>query len=203
MFIGCTQKLSREIKSCLTTYDYSQAEGILGWHGNLYRFYRRKSVLLINNATRFAVLIPGLVKNDFSNFDNIFRTRLKQELLWAHVSNTKVAEVLLSLGPIQWGKSHSRSVLGTMKDMAHCIEVQLKRLGRLPDCDEELLWISKSVNDMPCNFKDHPGYFYPKREIHRLLASSTTIPQGLMHSPNKDKEDRPGKNPRPTTTSEP
>ncbi|WP_407635866.1 DUF6933 domain-containing protein [Pseudodesulfovibrio piezophilus] len=35
-----------------------------GWHGNIFRFFRRKSVLLVNDETRFAVFMPGLVKKN-------------------------------------------------------------------------------------------------------------------------------------------
>lgn len=58
-----------------------------------------------------------------------------------------------------------------MNDMAFCMEVQLQRLGRLPGNDDELGWVSKSINEMPCNSKDRRSHFIPADEMKKLIAS--------------------------------
>lgn len=170
VFIGCTQKLAKEFKERLSLDGGHTHTGIHGWHANLYCFYRRRSVLAVNDETRFAVFLPCLRKAEFQYFENLFRERLKQELTRFGVAKGDVAKALLALGPISFGKTHSRSVLGTMNDMAFCMEVQMERLGRLPENDDELGWVSKSINEMPCNSKDRQGYFSPADEMKKLIA---------------------------------
>lgn len=171
VYVGCTQKLAQEFKDRQLTDEAIILAGIHGWHANLYRFYHRKSVLAVNDKTRFAVFLPGLRKPEFQVFENLFRERLKQELTRFGVEKGDVAKTLLALGPISLGKTHSRSVLGTMTDMAFCMEVQMKRLGRLPEYDDELGWVSKSINEMPCNSKDRRGYFIPADEMKKLISN--------------------------------
>lgn len=170
MYVGCTQKLAKELKGRQLTDEATIQAGIYGWHANLYSFYRRKSVLAVNDETRFAVFLPGLRKPEFQDFENLFRTNLKRELLRFGVVKGDVAKALLALGPMSLGKTHSRSVLGTMNDMAFCMEVQMNRLGDLPGNDNELGWLGKSINEMPCNSKDRRGYFIPADEMKKLIA---------------------------------
>lgn len=60
-YICCTQKLAKELTSEPLT-SAPNVRGFIGWHGNLIRLFRRKSVLLVNDETRFTLFIPGLVK---------------------------------------------------------------------------------------------------------------------------------------------
>jgi hypothetical protein len=46
----------------------------------------------------------------------------------------------------------------------------MSRLGGLPGNDDELGWLSKSINEMPCNSKDRRGYFIPADEMKKLIA---------------------------------
>lgn len=170
IYIGCTQKLATEFKGYKELAEGIAQDGIHGWHANLYRFYRRKSVLAVNDETRFAVFLPGLRKPEFQDFENLFRASLKRELLRLGAAKGDAAKALLTLGPMSLGKTHSRSVLGTMNDMAFCMEVQMSRLGGLPGNDDELGWLSKSINEMPCNSKDRRGYFIPADEMKKLLS---------------------------------
>lgn len=169
-YIGCTQKLAKEFNDRQPTDEAIIQTGIHAWHANLYSFHRRKSVLVVNDETRFAVFLPGLRKPEFQGFENHFRASLKQEMLRFGVKKGDAAKVLLGLGPILFGKTHSRSVLGTMNDMAFCLEVQLQRLGRLPKNDDELDWVSKSMNETPCTSKGRRGYFIPADEMKKLVS---------------------------------
>lgn len=125
-------------------------------------------MLLVNDETRFALFFPGLRKPEFQGFENFFLVSLKRELLRFGVVKGDVAKSLLALGPMTFCKTHSRSALGTMNDMAFCMEVQMKRLGRLPENEDELGWVGKSINEMPCNSKDRRGDFIPAYEMKKL-----------------------------------
>ena len=101
--------------------------------------------------------------------ESVFRARFKQELSRFGVTKGETAKTILSLGPMSFGKTHNRSVLGTLNEMAFYMEVQLERLGRLPANDDELGWISRSINEMPCQSKNCGRYFTPTDEMRRLI----------------------------------
>lgn len=169
VYIGCTQKLAQEFKGRLAAEAHVQS-GIHGWHAGLYRFSRRKCVLAVNDAARFAVFLPGLRKPDFQNFATLFRNRLKQELILFQIPVADAARAVLGLGPLTLGKTHSRSVLGSMNDMAICLDVQIMRLGGLPETGGELDWISRSVNETPRTIKGRSDFFIPAEEMKRLIS---------------------------------
>jgi len=74
-----------------------------------------------------------LVKKDFTNFDKVFMDHFEAALGWVGANAGQMAQAELLLGPVSYGKTHSRSVLGTMNDMKFNMEYMLKnRLGYLP-----------------------------------------------------------------------
>ena len=168
-YIGCTQKLLAEIKPAQILEPTSQ-RGLQGWHGNIFRFFRRKSVLLVNDETRFAVFMPGLVKKDFMNFDTVFIEHFEIALLGVGATSAQIAQAKLLLGPFSYGMTHSRSVLGTMNDMKFNMEYMLKnRLGHLPRTSVEIQWITGLLNETPYSGKDIDGCVFAERDMLRLI----------------------------------
>ena len=179
IYIGCTQKLAKEFKDRPVARDATVCSGIHGWHANIYSFFRHKSVVAVNDETRLCIFLPGLRKPEFKDFENLFRTRLKEELLRFGISKGEAAELLLSLGPMTIGRTHNRSVLGTMNDMAFSLKIQLERLGRLPEDDEERGGLSQIINRTPCRAKGRSGYFFPADEIKRFCPDFE-IPSAII-----------------------
>lgn len=168
-YIGCTQKLLSEIKPA-QVLEFASQRGLQGWHGNIFRFFRRKSVLLVNDETRFAVFMPGMVKKDFMNFDKVFIEHLEIALLGIGATSAQIAQSKLLLGSFSIGKTYSRSVLGTMNDMKFSIEYMLKnRLGHLPETHSEIQWITRLLNKTPYSGKDIDGCVFAERDMLRLI----------------------------------
>ena len=167
-YIGCTQKLLNEIKPAQILEPTSQ-RGLQGWHANIYRFFHRKSVLLVNDETRFAVFMPGLVKKDFMNFDKVFIKHFEIALQDIGATSAQIAQAKLLLGPFSYGKTYSRSVLGTMNDMKFNMEYMLKnRLGYLPRARREIQWITGLLNETPYSVKS-PNRFPAVLSCHLSL----------------------------------
>ncbi|MBI9113378.1 hypothetical protein [Maridesulfovibrio ferrireducens] len=169
-YIGCTKKLLDELK-IKEPADHSDFRGLRGWHGNTFRLYRSKSVLLVNDETRFAVFIPRLVKKDFANFDRIFRERFKEALEWAGADESQIAKALLQCGGCSYGKTHNRSVLGTMNDMKQAIEhILWYKFGRLPKGPEEIRYMTMLLNETPYQGKDLGEYVFAAVNMPKMLA---------------------------------
>ncbi len=168
-YIGCTKKLLDELGITEPAEEVDH-RGLRGWHCNTFRLYRSKAVLLVNDETRFAVFIPRMVKKDFVNFDQIFRDRFRQALEWANVDSARIAKALLQCGGCSFGKTHNRSVLGTMNDMKQAIEFILEtELGRLPESEWELRRITMLLNKTPYRGKDLDKYVFAAVSMHKML----------------------------------
>lgn len=168
-YICCTQKLGNELSSKPLT-QAPDVRGFLGWHGNIDRLFRRKCVLLTNDATRFTLFIPGLVKKDFANFDQVFLHHFEMTLGRVNAQPAQIAQAKLLVGGFSYHKTHNRSVLGTLNDMKFEAEFMLKtRLGRLPETEEEHRWVAAILNGMPCSGKDIEDYIIPKQEMFKMI----------------------------------
>lgn len=145
--------------------------GLQGWHVNLIRLRRRKCVLAVNDQTRFALFFPGLTKPNFRSFESLFVERLAEELDWLGISRGKAAQAQLLMGRIEYGKTHSRNVLGTMSDMAGILVYLAQRLDKLPETEAERIWVSHQLNEMSCKSSYHHNYIFPADEMRKLVVN--------------------------------
>ncbi|QJB56538.1 hypothetical protein [Pseudodesulfovibrio sp. zrk46] len=168
-YIFCTQKLAKELASEPLT-PAPDVRGFLGWHGTILRIFRRKSVLLVNDESRFTLFIPGLMKKDFANFQHVFIHHFERTLGYMNANPAQIAQAKLLLGGFSYHKTHNRSVLGTLNDMKDAVEFMLKsRLGHLPESEEEHRWVASFLNETPCRGKDLKGVVFPDREILKMI----------------------------------
>ena len=167
--ICCTQKLAKKLTSEPLT-PASGMRGLLDWHGNILRIFRRKSVLLVNDETRFTLFIPGMVKKDFANLQQVFIHHFERTLGYVGAKPAQIAQAKLLLGGFSYHKTHNRSVLGRLNDMKYAIEFMLTdRLGPLPKTEDEHRWIASFLNETPCRGKDLKGVIFPDREIFKMI----------------------------------
>jgi hypothetical protein len=170
--ICCTQKLAKELAS-ESLIPAPGTRGLTGWHADIIHLFRRKTVIAVNDETRFTLFIPGLVKKDFAQFEKVFIHHFEQALDLAGANRAQIAQAKLLLGGFSYYKTHNRSVLGTLNDMKVGLDYILKvRLGRLPETETEYRWIVTSLNDTPCNGKDLQGVVFPKREMLNMIDAA-------------------------------
>nr|WP_029503850.1 hypothetical protein [Lachnoclostridium phytofermentans] len=81
MLIECTKKLSEVMKINLTSYDESKADPFYEWHANVFMLFRRKGVLLMNNKTRYCIVLYGLKMEHFKKFDDIVLDAIEETFL--------------------------------------------------------------------------------------------------------------------------
>ncbi|HRK85333.1 MAG TPA: hypothetical protein PK461_06475, partial [Alcaligenes faecalis] len=125
--------------------------------------------LLIHNATRFPLVVPGLKKSDWAQLNDYFADALLNTLLkcGAHDKQMDIAQQYLR--PLQANAPYDRSVLGTLNhakaDLEHLLwydSVQIAdlngyRLGA---------WLA----DRPCSSKGHK-VLWPQQAMLELLDS--------------------------------
>ncbi len=162
--IQCTKKLLTELK--VEDSGATIPTSPLGsWHANLLTLDRRKCVLFTNDLTRYSFLVTGLRKPDFQVLDEVFRQSLFKSLINDGFNQEQIEKVLDEIREISFTKTSSRSVLGSMNDIADIIKWTLPAEGGLANTDTVALM--KKMNRM---LMKPIGYKYAVEVLREALG---------------------------------
>ncbi len=166
MFIECTKKLADAMKIKVNVVP-SNHEPFYAWHANLFMFDRRKAVILMNNATRYCVVLYGLKAEHFKNFDSIFLSSIQETLLAEGLDRDKVNKYMENCGNVNYTKTHDRSILSQINEFLISITWQIEH--HLPSESLNLVSLNKWAGELMCGSL---GYAYPidllKKEFEKL-----------------------------------
>lgn len=147
MFLECTKKLIDVLNIRVTDITPLRREPLYEWHANLFLFNRRKGVIMMNNQTRYSVVMYGLKAKEFKEFNHIALAAIERTFLAEGFSEKAVAQYIKNCQDVVFTKTHDRSIISQMNDMlliaSHWIEDYLpskeicivdlsKRLGEVP-----------------------------------------------------------------------
>ena len=147
--IHCTKKLLNELdESPSSSISSEHSTGFLGpWHANLVRIDRKKCILLTNDRTLYSFLVPGAKKKVLVNFRDLFALHLKMNLSKEGFGPENINKALEEYGEIAIAPTNSRSVLGSMNDLADQAEFLVSRAGGLEKGD--ILTVNMMLNRIP------------------------------------------------------
>jgi hypothetical protein len=170
--IHCTKKLMRELDvSSSESMATEPLSGVLGpWHANLIRIERRKCLLLTNDRTLYSILIPGVKKKDLDIFRELFALHLKMNLEKEGFGPADVCKALEEYGEIAIAPTKSRSVLGSMNDLADQADFLVGRAGGLDKAD--MLTVNMMLNRIPMGAIK---YRYAIDKVYELFGRTDKI----------------------------
>lgn len=125
--IGCTSKLQKEMglrpKDLVT---FEPEDSALGpWTANLIFINRRKCVLFVNDKTLFNFLVPDVPRRMIRELDSMFRNWFACSLGDEGFKEDQINKILEEYREIGYSKTRSRSVLGSMKELAFGYKYEL------------------------------------------------------------------------------
>jgi hypothetical protein len=161
--LQCTQKLLKELKTDLSPV--KDADPITLWHANLITLDRRKCVLFTNDKTRYTFLVPGLKKPDFQMMGEMFLDNLFRCMRNDGLEQEGVEKVLSACSNYCFTKTSSKSVLGTMNDIADIIKWTVYDNGGLANTD--IYGMMNKLNRMPMKPLD---YRFSVDAFRRMLS---------------------------------
>jgi hypothetical protein len=164
--IRCTAKLLTELKT-KPTNGPSQSSAWCDWHANLLWVDRKKCVLFTNNQTLYSFLLPSMKKPMLENFEEVFRLGLFKNLVTEGFAEPQVEYVLREHQHIVIAKTNSRSILGSMNDLAFQIKSMIYAMGGLANAD--LSEINRQMNRIPMSAIK---YKVSIDELKQLLADA-------------------------------
>ncbi|OEY70021.1 hypothetical protein BI198_10920 [Rheinheimera salexigens] len=180
MNLHCTKKLFEQLSisrfEAGETSASTQANPLLNWHANIVTIQRKQNLVFINDATRYAVFIPCVIKSDLNRLPILFQDVFINSLMKAGLSSELVEKAALYLhdSEVSLDTECSRSVQGTMRLMVSDVEITLDYRGQKIS---DLLPYSTSVmlSDRPCTIKGVKGAIWPIREKDNLLRGLPSI----------------------------
>ena len=149
------------------TIGLAQPPSLSDWHANLLRVDRKKCVLFTNDLTLYSFLIHMAKKPLSAGFSELFRLGLLKSLISDGLDNPQVRHMLGGQGTIVITKTNSRSILGSMNDLAFQIKYIVHEMGGLVIAD--LSQINRQLNCIPMSaIKYNVGI----KELRRRLGES-------------------------------
>ncbi len=118
--IRCTMKLQKEmgLKHSDLSTEESHFSYLGPWHANLIYMNRRKCVLFANDKTLFNFIVPDVSRATIRELDRLFRSYLSCVLADEGLSEADRARILSEYDQIGFANTNSKSVLGSMNDLA-------------------------------------------------------------------------------------
>jgi len=163
------QRQGKHVVSSITAENADNtANPLSGWHGNLLTIQRRNCLLLVHDATRFALFIPCLTKADFANLDGHFADTLMNTLLKTGCNEQQLSHAAELLQPLLIDNDCNRSVQGTMNQMKGDLEHLIAYDGlNIADCSGYRIgaWLS----ERPCTVKGQKDCLWPIKAMQAVL----------------------------------
>lgn len=132
LILKCTQKAAKEFgvkRGDLPEIPSEDNTSLLGdWFANPLRFGHTKTLLFTNAITLYSILVR-YKKKDIADIGQFFRTNLKFHLLLEGFESEKINKILAEYQEVTLAKTDSRSVLGSMNDLAWLYEASIISRG--------------------------------------------------------------------------
>jgi hypothetical protein len=124
MLIQCTKKLLDKLglhKDNLEPPYGSEdfPESLMAWHANLITLNRRKAIVLMNNETRFPVVIYRPKPKDFKRIDALIIEAIRTALHIEGVRKEVIDHYLAAAGEVKFSRTASKGLVAQMNNSAN------------------------------------------------------------------------------------
>ena len=140
------------------------------WMVHVVNVKRKNCVVAMHVESRYAIVMVGVKKGDFTGFVDAFCHRLINEMYFLCSDAGLVDGEHASLVAENFVDKHSdvqvyrrgdRSVQAHITDVAWYLEEEVKAMGDLPEGDDEAFEFGRTVNAVLGKTKGDTDYFYP------------------------------------------
>lgn len=135
------------------------------WHANLIYIDRHKCVLFVNDATLFNFIVPGVARAQIRELGELFRNWLQTVVAEEGVSQANQERLQREHEDVEYGRSTSKSVLGSMNDLTFHYRYGITRAGGIHSA--QVPAIIKQLNRTPMSAIE---YVYPIEALRAALG---------------------------------
>ena len=165
MLIQVTAKLRDELK--LKELGTKERPPLFSWHANLKRINRRKTVILVNDASNYTVVLYGMKKEDFNKFSVRVKEGIRRAFELEGIKDSLINKYLSEFEGFTFQKATNRSYIGRLNYSCKMTE---RYADRFNFNQKEIYQseISKKISDIPT--KEDKEYFYSNERLREILA---------------------------------
>ena len=118
--IRCTKKLQKEmgLKKPDLLEEEPRFSYLESWHANLIHIDRRKCILFVNDKTLFNFIAPDVSRVQIRELSVLFKDYLQCVLAEEGIEELNREKILSEYAEVAYANTNSRSVLGSMNDLA-------------------------------------------------------------------------------------
>jgi hypothetical protein len=151
--IFCSKKLHSVIENINHQLpENSLTRSLNDWNGQLFFIDRKKILIFVNNLTNYSILIIGFKKKDLSNINNIFRQRLKNQLLHDKIlfDSQSFDDIFEPIDLKFFKTNNDRRIIGNMSDLIYQFKGMREiNYSHIDNMDIET--VNGYLNDIPYN----------------------------------------------------
>ncbi|MGK2907467.1 MAG: DUF6933 domain-containing protein [Desulfuromonadales bacterium] len=155
-------------------------EKTVGWHWYAHRvmLMRKKCLIVMEEASRYALIFVGLKKRDFAGFDKVLSSRIIAEASWLcdlpHPGPNEqlIAAVERQCSSTVWSQGLDRSVQAHIRQVADEMEYFVRyHFERLPETAEEEFALGLRLNNTLRKRGGDKDYFFPREAWRNSLLA--------------------------------
>jgi hypothetical protein len=135
---------------------------LISWHGNIFNIGRRKCLLITHTQSLYSAFFYGVTKKDVPHLLEMIRDRVIELMRQDDFTLQELSIMQDTFENIEYTKTSSRSVLGSMNDMKNTLDWY--------DMSEEEISLAKRINKTPYKIGN---YVYPKEALKALLRQGS------------------------------
>ena len=124
--IYCTKKLANFINRDGLSPIQPETPSPLGeWNGHLFTINRKKCLVFVNNRSWYSVFITDISKKDLADFNQLFLSRVVQQMIHdLHLTNKELAVLENHFGPVRLASTNNdKKTLGIINDLVYTFKV--------------------------------------------------------------------------------
>jgi hypothetical protein len=164
MLIQATTKLRDELN--LKELDQKERPTLFSWHANFLRINRRKTVVLVNDACDYTVVLYGMKKDDLNNFPERVKEGIRRTFEREGIKESLIEKYLSQFKDFYYQKAEDRSNIARMNNSC---KVAKRFADRFKENEIYQSQVAKQINNMPRK-NDNKDYFYPDEFLQQELA---------------------------------
>ena len=145
LILEVTKKLENELQVNTHNVIPMEEDKFYSWHANIFMYNRRKCIILMNDKTRYSIILYGLKKDQFKNLQQVITDAIVENFTQEGFETEIIDNYVQKLGYILYSKTNDQNILGQMTDMEY-ITVQSYFKALLEENKINQVELNKKVN---------------------------------------------------------
>lgn len=147
LVIHCTKKLLEYGKFPIRPVAEVECALFFHWHAHIFMIQKRRCIILMNDRTRYSLVLYGVKKTTVGNFGETFQDALHRNWRFEGITKERIDKYITDGGKLIFAPTYNRSVLGSINDMIKLTGYRIE--DYLPTGEMNILELNRLNNRTP------------------------------------------------------